>query len=172
MRVQAALMVVIFGVVGSASGSEPSCYGSAADAVAQVGVRGVVGYRLEGTRRDLFSGALWATVRACGHPERPALLVMASVGSEFAPGLARQAEIRANVVTAGSRVRLVESDGNVRLEVSAIAQGNAAIGDRIRVRLVPVSSDSGLSGGTSWTANEQFATGIVRSRDVVEMEAR
>ncbi len=175
MRVLIALVVAIFGLVGSAFASEPSCYASAAEAVAQVGVRGVVGYRLEGTRRDLFSGSLWATVRDCGHPERPALLVMASLGSEFAPGLARRVEIsaqRAIVMTAGSRVRLVESDGTVQLEVSAIAQGNAAIGDRIRVRLLPVSSDSGLSAGTSWAANEQFATGIVRSRGVVEMETR
>jgi hypothetical protein len=59
-------------------------------------------------------------------------------------------------------VRLVATDETTRLEASAIALANAALGDRVPVRLLPVSTNS------SEPAPERLATGIVRGSDLVE----
>jgi hypothetical protein len=179
MRMRVGLAMVLVGACGCAWGSEPSCYRSSAEAAAQTGVRGVEGYRLETVRRDVFSGAVWATVKSCGHPERPGVMLLASVGTGLgggiSVGMARRSEIAADrvlVMLAGTRVRFVETDENARMEMSAVAQSSGAVGDRVRVRLLPVSSDGGSDGATSWASSERFATGIVRSRDLVEMETR
>jgi len=151
---------------GWAMASEPDCYRTAEDAVAQAGARGVQGFRVETVRRDIFSGAAWATVRSCTHPEWPAsLLLVASGHPVVAPArleLWRPSPERIFVVRAGTRVRLVATDENTRLEASGVALANAALGDRIQVRLLPVSAIS------SDPAPERLATGIVRGRDLVE----
>jgi hypothetical protein len=177
MRVRAVWVVAMFGMVGSAFASEPSCYRSSAEAAAQSGVRGVEGFRLEAVRRDSFSGTSWATVKSCAHPEWPGTLVMVSAWSAGAGASVAHAQrsdpgvAKALAMQAGTRVRYVETSGNVRLEVSAVAQASGAIGDQVRVRLVPVSGEGSADGGSSWSGSERFAIGIVRSRDVVEMVA-
>jgi len=156
---------------GVARASEPSCYRSAAEAAAQVGVRGVEGYRLEAVRRDVFAGTVWAIVKSCGHPERPGVMVLTSLGTGMASGvgMTRPAS-QALVMLAGSRVRLVQTSENVQMEMSGVAQGSGAVGDRVRVRLVPVSLEGGAGEQASWATSERFATGVVRSRDLVEVE--
>ena len=72
---------------------------------------------------------------------------------------------------AGTRVRLVETSGNVRMEMSGVAQGSAALGERVKVRMMPVSGD-GTDSGTSWAGNERFLTGVVRGSELVEVDAQ
>ncbi len=177
MRVRMVGVVVIsllWGVNRAASASEPSCYRTAEGAATQTGVRGVEGFRLEAVRRDAFSGVEWATVRSCAHPEWPGTLVLGSAWTSGSRLAARRGEIggaRALVLLAGARVRLVETSGNVKLEMSGVAQGSGAIGDRVKVRMMPVSGD-GTDAGTSWGGSERFLTGVVRSSELVEVEAR
>jgi hypothetical protein len=71
---------------------------------------------------------------------------------------------------AGSRVRLVQTSDKVQMEMSGVAQESGAVGDRVRVRLLPLSSDGALGEQTSWASSERFATGVVRSRNLVEVE--
>jgi hypothetical protein len=172
---------VLFAVglcIGSASGSEPACYATEDAAAQQVGVRGVEGYRLESLRRDVFSGAWWATVRSCQHPEQPARLVLAGrtgaahgdVLNATSVSVAAPAE-RPMAVLAGRRVLAVEVGAMARLEMSAIAQSSGRVGDRIRLRLLAIS-DVGADSAGSWSAPERFAVGVIRSSEVVEMEAQ
>jgi hypothetical protein len=180
MRMRSIVTIAIFAMAGSvcARASEPSCYSSSAEAAAQVGVRGVEGYRLETLRRDALAGTVWAIVKSCGHPERPGVMVLASVGSgiagSFAAGMARSSEAtvaKALVMLAGTKVRLVQTSDNIRVEMGGVAQSSGAIGDVVRVRLMEVSLDGSPGDQASWAPTERFATGVVRSRDLVEVEA-
>lgn len=168
-------IVLVAAVSASAWASEPGCYRTEDAAAEQVGVRGVEGFRLEGVHRDVFSGASWATVKSCQHPERPGVLVLLNAGARGAGShepASEAAAARPMVVLAGSRVRLVISDAVSRMEVSAVAQTSAALGDRVRVRLVAVSGGGGSDAVQSWGTNERFAVGVVKSTNLVEVEAR
>ena len=147
--------------------SEPVCFRTPAEAAEQAGVRGTSGYRLESVRRDVYAGTVWAEVRSCEHPERPGVLVLGRVGQSAAvTGTAALHAVqvavapRTLVLQAGARVRLVLDDGVVRLETGAIALGSGAVGDEVRVRIVPVSEGAG---------GEQIATGVVRGAGLVEV---
>lgn len=161
MRLRLLWLVVMTAAFGSSWASEPGCYRTAEEAAAQAGVRGVDGFRLEGRRRDVFSGAVWATVRSCAHPERPGVLVIAG-GEIGGAGVATRIDAASIVLRTGAKVTLIEHDELVRIEMQGVAQGNGILGDRVRVRLMALSSDRG----------ERFVEGIVRGADVVEMVAR
>jgi hypothetical protein len=160
-------LVVLVAVSSGAWASEPGCYRTAEAAAVQVGVRGVDGYRLEGRRRDVFSGAVWSTVKSCQHPEQPGFLVMASAvvgrfGTAMSVGMASRSEALALVLLAGAKVTVVQTDDVVRIEMNGVAQGSGAVGDRIRVRIVTANEE----------AEERFVEGIVRGSDVVELVTR
>jgi hypothetical protein len=72
---------------------------------------------------------------------------------------------------AGTKVRMVQTSDNIRVEMGGVAQSSGAIGDVVRVRLMIVSLDGGSGDQASWAPTERFATGVVRSRDLVEVEA-
>jgi hypothetical protein len=148
------------GLCAGAWASEPACYLTADAAAAQSGVRGVDGFRLEGRQRDVFSGAVWATVRSCAHPERPGVLVMGA-GEVGRPGPGKVAEA-GMVLVAGTKVTLTQNEGVVHIEMQAVAQGSGAVGDRVRVRLLTVSPEGG----------ERFAEGVVRGGHAVELVGR
>ncbi len=159
MRDRLWLVLVLGGVCAGARASEPGCYRTAEAAAAQTGIRGVDGFRLEGRQRDVFSGAVWATVKSCAHPERPGVLVMAA-GEIGRVGRGAASPVEAPMVlVAGARVTLVETDDNVRIQMPGVAQGSGVVGDRVRVRLLALTAEGG----------ERFVDGIVRGRDVVEM---
>ncbi len=153
--------MLMAGVCGGAWASEPGCYRTVEEAAAQAGVRSVDGFRLDGRRRDVFSGVVWATVKSCAHPERPGVLVMTAEDVALA-GVAMRTEAPAMVMTAGTKVTLIARDPVARIEMQCVAQGSGIVGDRVRVRLLTLSANGG----------EQFLDGIVRSSGVVEMEAR
>ena len=177
--------LLLFAIVSPAHASEPVCFATTAEAAAQVGVRGVHGYWLTSSRRDPLSGAVWATVGSCEHPEWPKTVLLASVAEEaslLSPalrhGMASAAELtppaaaqRVIVMQAGSRVTLLKLSATERMEVSGIVQTSAAVGDRVKVRLLSVSASSGPDDQSSWS-EQRFAVGVVRSATLVEMESR
>jgi hypothetical protein len=148
-------------VCGSAWASEPGCYRTVEAAAAQSGVRGVNGFRLEGRQRDVFSGAVWVTVKSCAHPEQPGVLVMAGTDATRVAALPRH-EAPALVVLAGAKVTLIQRDDVVQIQMQGVTQGSGGLGDRVKVRLLALGND-----GT-----ERFVDGIVRGSDVVEVVAR
>jgi flagella basal body P-ring formation protein FlgA len=73
-----------------------------------------------------------------------------------------RSEAASLVLVAGSRVTLIQKDELVRIEMQGVAQGSGSVGDRVKVRLLTLSEDGG----------EQYAEGIIRGKDVVEMVTR
>jgi hypothetical protein len=134
-----------------------------------------LGFRLEDRRRDALRQTSWAIVRSCDHPERPAVMVetpgaeevqMARLeaalptsqglpASHGGPGAER-------VVSAGSLVRLVRVEANLRFDTVAVAEAGGSIGDRIRVRLVRTADRAGEP--------EQFLIATIRGANLLELE--
>lgn len=157
-----ALIIVCW--AGGCRASEPVCFRTPADAVAQTGVRGVSGYWLESSNRDVYADTVWAVVKSCEHPERPGVVVFG--GSGLGPATLPHAQAqssRTRLLQAGARVQVVINDGLARLEMSGIALAGGAAGDPVRVRLIPSSAEQGT---------EQFATGVVRGSGTVEVVAK
>ena len=132
------------------------------------------GYRLREVRWDPVLQQRWAVLESVAHPERPLLSELTdSSGSQVAdqrPQTSRPA-ILASVFTppklselavrSGDRVTLWSAEGNVQMEMSAVALGNAAVGDSVQLRVV----GAGLNGDAGWRVS-----GIVRSAGSVEWE--
>ena len=165
------------------------CFRSPAEAalMGADGVSGTGGFRVEGVRRDVLLGRSWAVVRSCEHPERPAVVVEmlrlagngalaemsglpgrgrlrareAAAGSQAVWPTEKQAAARAEtpVLVAGATVQVVRMEQNVRLTMAAVAQRSAAMGERVRLRVVREAGES-----------EQFVEGVVRGAGLVEME--
>jgi hypothetical protein len=123
------------------------------------------GFWLEDLRRDPIHRKNWALVQSCDHPEQPPLAVETQGPKDDPADLPVQAYVapsKTATVAAGSRVWLVRTEDHLRLQMPAIAQTNGAVGESIRVRIVPTGGDS--------TNQERFLAGVVRSNQIVEME--
>lgn len=143
------------------------------------------GFRVEGVRRDVLLGRSWALVRSCGHPERPAVAVemlrMAGEEARLGRGRSRAREVaeagaepvvrevrrteelaraEAPVLLAGSRVEVIRVEQNMRLRMEAVAERSAAVGERVRLRVVREAGE-----------DAEFVEGVVRGAGLVEMEA-
>ena len=156
--------LVLLLVCGAAQASP--CY-TTAEAAAQGGAAGIVslgvrsGYRLDARRWDALLGRGWATVSACGAPERPAITV-AIPGDRPAAAAGTPAVTGRSVIVAGDPVRLVYREQRMQMELSGVAEGNGNVGDRIAVRVVRASAGDG-------GAVEQRLTAIVRGPHALEL---
>jgi hypothetical protein len=123
------------------------------------------GYRIKAVRWDPLLSQHWAMIESCQHPERP---VVALPLSEFAPksisALAHRGDQSAPlpfpVIHAGDLVQMWRQEQDLRIEIAGRAEESAAIGSRVRIRLLR----SGFEFGT-----EQIVTGIVRGPGDVEI---
>jgi hypothetical protein len=129
------------------------------------------GMRLREVRWDAVLKQNWAVLEDVQHPEYPLWSErMDTVGPvELVDGttvVARPAESVAPpkpylaLVHYGDRVRLWKIERNVRMEMSAIAEGSAAIGEEVKLRI----PSSGVDGDTGWRV-----VGIVHGPGDVEM---
>jgi hypothetical protein len=170
MRFRAEWMLITLGLSASCR-AQSGCFATPAQAVKRVGTEVSTGFRLESTLRDPLREGMWARVAQCGHSEWPVLLVRvpasaatwsrkadpaaplaARIGSlpqsrDSAPSRAQAA------VTAGGTVTVIQQSDLVQLQTAGVALSNAAVGDRVRVRL----------------GNQQFVLGTVRGAGVVEI---
>ncbi len=133
------------------------------------------GYRLRGYQWDPILGQRWAVLEGAGHPDWPLLAELAPESvpltgppSQTVPaaGASRAAaplppKLAVPVVRSGDPVTLWSVDSNVRMQLSAVAEGNAGIGERIQLRV----TGAGVNGNTGWRV-----TGIVRGPGSVEIE--
>ncbi len=126
------------------------------------------GYRVREVRWDPVLQKQWAVLENVAHPELPRLaeltdadgsgLAVRPVATAAVYPVFKAAEL---AVRYGDQVVLWSSDSNVRLQMGAIAEGSAAVGERISLRV----TGAGVNGDSGWRAS-----GIVRGPGSVEME--
>ena len=162
---------------GNALGSEFSCYLTPDAAAAQQGPRSTGGFRLERMRRDLFSGATWASIRNCDHPEEPARLLLGPADAAIVSGqtttqlAGSTTSPRTLLVLAGSSVKVFGGTDQFRIEVAAIALFSGAVGDRVRVRVCRGAGSVLASSNPNESETEHYLTAVVRERDLLEWVA-
>jgi hypothetical protein len=124
------------------------------------------GYRVREVRWDPVLQQRWAVLQSVAHPELPLLSELTDSGVDVpaAAGLVNGApvfKVTELAVRSGDRVILWSAEQNVRMQMGAIAEGNAAVGDRISLRV----TGAGVNGDSGWRVS-----GIVRGPGSVEME--
>jgi hypothetical protein len=120
-------------------------------------------------RWDAVLRQSWAVLEDTEHPERPlwAELTDAVGPATGSAGVGRPPQVvpvykpTVTVIHYGDRVRLWRNERNVRIEMSAIADGSGGVGDEVRLRI----PGSGVDGDTGWRVS-----GIVQGPGDVEME--
>ncbi|MBS1799411.1 MAG: flagella basal body P-ring formation protein FlgA [Acidobacteria bacterium] len=119
------------------------------------------GFRVANIRWDPYLQQQWAIVVSCTHPELPPLAL--KVPNRYASVI----KLSPPAVRNGDVVRAWSQDPFVRIEVTGVAEGSAAIGDRIRIRTIrSLSSSDGLVVSDS----SETLFGIVRGPHNVEIE--
>jgi len=128
----------------------------------------MLGYRVREVRWDPVLHQQWAVLENVAHPELPRLAELTDAGGS---GPAARPVATAAVypmfkptelaVRSGDKVVLWSAEKNLRMEMGAVAEGNAAVGERISLRV----TGAGVNGDAGWRAS-----GIVRGPDSVEME--
>ncbi len=170
MRIKPHWLVILLGLSGACR-AQSGCFPSPVQAVNHSGLQTASGFRVESTLRDPLNDGRWAQVAQCGHPERPTLLVRIQQGTATGSGplpkaaqtnyeTSSQGQPNGSVaipaqagVTAGGTVTVIEQSDLVQLQTAGIALSNAAVGDRVKVRV----------------GDQQFVLGTVRGVGVVEI---
>lgn len=128
------------------------------------------GYRIREVRWDPVLQQRWAVLENVAHPERPLVAELTDSGAIVATAAApapapAQAspvfKVKDLAVRSGDRVVLWSVEENVRMQMGAVAEGNAAVGDRIQLRV----TGAGFNGDAGWRVS-----GIVRAAGNVEWE--
>jgi hypothetical protein len=123
------------------------------------------GYRVREYRWDSVLRQRWAVLEDSAHPERPYRSELADSSPTALP-TASASPVQPAVYTppvfvvrTGDTVTLWSEERNLRMQLAAVAESNAAIGDRIQLRV------KGIGANGDW-----HATGLVRASGDVEME--
>ena len=99
------------------------------------------GYRVASVRLDPFLHERWAMVANCDHPEWPAiempLPTMQTQRSVVRESVSLAVKPVHPVVRAGDTVELWSRQGDLRIEMAAVAEQNGGLGESVRVRLMP-----------------------------------
>jgi hypothetical protein len=126
------------------------------------------GWTLREVHWDPILRQAWAIFGDPAHPERPTVAVPAEARDQQAAQGTAEARLRTvaaamPVVHVGDRVRLWSVEKNLRLQLSAVAEENGAVGDSIRLSIAGAAWEGG-------TAGQQVVRGVVRGAAEVEME--
>jgi hypothetical protein len=127
------------------------------------------GFRVQSLRWDPVLRQRWALVVSCAHPEWPATEVLSQIsdGDILPSGKTAQGKADSLVpllpaVRAGDEVQLWSQEGDLRIEVAAMAEQNGDLGKTVRVRLMRRET-------LGPQVQEQFY-GVVRGPHDVEMQ--
>jgi len=122
------------------------------------------GYHVTSVHWDPVLKQRWAVVSSCDHPERPSVTV--PVVDASLPRAAQQSLFP--VVRSGDVVRLVSSEPQLRVTISAIAEENGAVGGKVHVRLLrPIA---GSEDASNYAAPPVILLAVVRGPHEVEVE--
>lgn len=123
------------------------------------------GFRVREYRWDSVLRQRWAILEDSAHPERPYRSELADIPQPALP-IASTSPLQPAVyippvfvVRTGDTVTLWSEERNLRMQLAAVAESNAAVGDRIQLRV------KGIGANGDW-----HATGLVRGSGEVEME--
>lgn len=124
------------------------------------------GYRVREVRWDPVLQQRWAVLESVANPQLPLLAELTDSGEDLhasaaAVSIAPTFKVTEPAVRSGERVILWSAEQNVRMQMGAIAEGNAAVGQQIQVRV----TGAGVNGDAGWRA-----TGTVRGPGSVEIE--
>lgn len=122
------------------------------------------GFRVTNLHWDPLLLQQWAIVVSCANPERPSLTFKVPVHS----GRYADTTIKLPAIHNGDIVRAWSQDSFARIELSGVAEGNAALGDRIRIRVIRPFSSGGEGLAASGSPETRF--GIARGPHDVEIE--
>lgn len=151
------LSVVLLGWAALGDTASAMCYPtprSAVDAIATNHLAdeaaGNRGYRVAKIQQDSVLGSRWAFISSCAHPEWPEL-VLSAPGAPLIPssGVAKRSFMGSSespvVVHPGDIVRLWKEEGVLRIDVAGVSEESGGVGKTIKVRLLPVKSESPTS---------------------------
>ncbi len=129
------------------------------------------GYRVREVRWDPVLRQRWAVLESVDHPERPYRAELTETSAAQVEAESQRAAealsgstltpAAAMVIHAGDQVTVWRSEPNLRMQMAAVADGNAAVGDRVTLRV----KGAGVNGEAGFPV-----TGIVRGPGSVEME--
>lgn len=127
------------------------------------------GFRAESERWDPVLQQRWTLVVNCAHPEWPAVEILSQALQSESPSSKQTAQQGAGslspmlpVVRAGDVVQLWSLQGDLRIEVAAMAEQNGGLGKTVRLRLMRRET-------LGPQIEEQFY-GVVRGPHDVEIE--
>lgn len=127
------------------------------------------GFRVQSLRWDPVLHQHWALVVSCAHPEWPAMEILSRISGGDTLSLGETEQARGEslvpllpVVRAGDVVQLWSQEGDLRIEVAAMAEQNGGLGKTVRVRLMRRET-------LGPQIQEQFY-GLVRGPHDVEMQ--
>lgn len=125
------------------------------------------GFRVASTHWDPVLRQRWVLVESCDHPAWPALEMPVPTVEKPQRIVERdmvslQLKAAPPVVRAGDTVQLWSVEGNLRIEVAAVAEESGAVGATVRVRLMQRQTFGGQ--------RETEFEGVVRGPRSVEMK--
>jgi hypothetical protein len=123
------------------------------------------GFRVSALRWDPFLQQQWAVVISCAHPALPPLTLRVPGGSSRHVDTMKAS---LPVIRRGDVIHAWSQEPFVRIERTGVAEGDAALGDRVRIRIIrSLSTDAAETGISN---NNETLSGIVRGRHNVEIE--
>lgn len=159
-------------VVLIATVAQAECFDTPAAAASSVSAASVLpavaagGYRVASVRLDPFLHQRWALVVSCEHPEWPAIEMPLPTMQTQRTVLREAASLAVRsgspVVRAGDTVELWSRQGDLRIEMAALAEQNGNLGESVRVRLMPRQ--------TLGVQTEKEFVAVVRGPRSVEMQ--
>lgn len=161
------LCVLIATVAQAQCVATPTAAATSAASAGSSPVVGSSGFRVASMRWDPVLRQRWVQVESCDHPAWPALEMPVPTVEKPERLIERdlvslQRRPAPLVVRAGDAVELWSVEGNLRMEVGAVAEGSGALGVTVRVRLIQRQSLGGQK--------EKEFEGIVRGPRSVEMK--
>jgi hypothetical protein len=123
------------------------------------------GFRITALRWDPLLQQQWAILSSCEHPELPPFTLPVSERGNRHTGATKTSP---SIIHTGDVVRVWSQEAFVRIEMTGVAEGNALLGDRVRVHMLRPSTE--VSAGTSFVSNVETLSGVARGVHEVEIE--
>jgi len=123
------------------------------------------GFRVTALRWDPLLQQQWAIVSSCERPELPSLTLPVPEKISRHKGVTKTS---LSIVHSGDVVRVWSQETFVRIEMTGVAEENAALGDRVRIHLL--RPPTAVFEGADFAANTETLFGVARGAHEVEIK--